>query len=362
MSSAPQPRQPPTQDDQPQATTQPVVPQPTSAPVPTPRHAYPAAPATPTSPSPVLVAAEDALLATVGVPVERREVMVDGVRLHYLVCGARRVAHEAASAAAEPPLLLLHGRGCSGALFAPILAQLAAQREVIALDLPGWGLSDKPVFTGHSGRDALAVWVAGVFGFLDAVGLRKVDLLGHSMGGFTALGVALDHPDRVRRLILVDSGGLGRDAPSDVRLYFWLKPERLHRWFGRRFLRYVLKQDAPSRPISSGPFFEMMYALTTQPEVIPSGAHAFDQWVNLFGVHIDLLNRLGELQAPTLLLWGERDRVTRYHDALIAARHLPRGRLVAFSGCGHMPFVERPDDFARVLLVWLDGGGAPSRV
>jgi len=361
MSSAPQQHQAPGQDDQ-----QDDQPQPAAAPAaPAPRHTFPATPAA-TSPSPALVAAEDALLATVGVPVERREVMVACVRLHYLVCGAPRVAprvaHEAASVADEPPLLLLHGRGCSGALFAPILAQLAAQREVIALDLPGWGLSDKPPFTGHSGRDALAVWVAGVIGFLDAVGLRQVDLLGHSLGGFTALGVALDHPHRVRRLMLVDSGGLGRDAPSDVRLYFWLKPERLHRWFGRRFLRYVLKQDAPSRPISSGPFFDMMYALTTQSAVIPSGARAFDHWVNLFGVHIDLLNRLGELQTPTLLLWGERDRVTRYHDALIAARHLPRGRLVAFSGCGHMPFVERPDDFARVLLVWLDGGGAPSRV
>lgn len=306
------------------------------------------------APSPALVAAEDALLATVGVPVERHEVVAHGVRLHYLTCGA--------ASAEDPPLLLLHGRGCSGALFAPILAQLAAQRRVIALDLPGWGLSGKPVFTGHSARDALAVWMDGVVGFLDALGLATVDLLGHSMGGFTALAVALDHPQRVRRLLLVDAGGLGREAAFDVRLFFWLKPERLHRWFGPRLLRYVLKQDAPAKPITSGPFFDLMYALTTQTAVIPSGARAFNRWVNLFGVHLDLLNRLSALAAPTLLLWGERDRVTRYADALVAARHLPHARLVAFTGCGHMPFVERPDDFARVLLVWLDGGGAPSRV
>ncbi len=314
------------------------------------------------APSAALVAAEDALLATVGVPVERHEVVVNGVRLHYLTCGVAGGAQAGASAQDEPPLLLLHGRGCSGALFAPILAQLAAQRRVIALDLPGWGLSGKPVFTGHTARDALAVWVDGVVGFLDALGLATVDLLGHSMGGFAALGVALDHPQRVRRLLLVDAGGLGREAAFDVRLYFWLKPERLHRWFGPRFLRYVLKQDSPAKPIASGPFFDLMYALTTQAAVIPSGARAFNRWVNLFGVHLDLLNRLSELAAPTLLLWGERDQVTRYADALIAARHLPHARLVAFTGCGHMPFVERPDDFARVLLVWLDGGGAPSRV
>src|SRR5579862_5516178 len=326
-----------------------------------------------------LAAAEEALLATVATPVERHEVVAKGMRLHYLTCGPASVSSgEAASAteapsaiealrspdeaAEEPPLLLLHGRGSSGALFAPILAQLATQRRVVALDLPGWGLSDKPAFHGHSARDALATWREGALALLDALGLDQVDVLGHSMGGLTALSLALEHPQRVRRLLLADSGGLGREAHFDVRLYFWLKPERLHRWLGRGLLRYALRQDNPRLTEMSDPYFEMMYALTTQPEVIPSGAAAFNRWVDPFGVHLHLLDRLKELETPTLLLWGERDRVTRYADALVAVRHMPRARLVVFTGCGHRPFVERPDDFARVVLVWLNGGGAPSRV
>jgi len=335
-----------------------------------------------------LSSAEENLLATVAVPVERHEVVVNGVRLHYLTCGptdlsprppsqdgkgvtdapesedtpsatiAETLTHEADTT----PLLLLHGRGNASALFAPILAQLASQRRVFALDLPGWGLSDKPPFHGHSATDALAIWREGALGFLDALGLAQADVLGHSMGGFTALSLALEHPPRVKRLILVDSGGLGREAHFDVRLYFWLKPERIHRWLGRGLMRYALRQDNPKLTGMSDPYFEMMYALTTQPEVIPSGAAAFNRWVDLFGVHLHLLDRLKHLDTPTLLLWGERDRVTPYADALVAVRHMPRARLVAFTGCGHQPFVERADDFARVVLVWLNGGGAPSRV
>ena len=297
-----------------------------------------------------LVDAEEALLATVGVPVERHEVSVNGTRLHYLTCGEGE------------PLLLVHGRGGAGALFAPILAALAAHRRVIALDLPGWGLSEKPPFTGHTAEDALAIWRGGVLGLLDALSLDRVDLLGHSMGGFTALSVALEHPERVRRLVLVDSGGLGVNVQFDVRLYFWLVPERLHRRLGRRFFTYVLRRDNPRAALMSAALLDFAYAVQSQAEVIPSGAAASNAWVNLWGVHLDLRRRLREVDLPVLLLWGDRDRLTPYTDALKAARRLPYGRLVAFTGCGHTPYQERPDDFARVLLMWLDGAPVSSRV
>ncbi len=174
-------------------------------------------PITPVTPAPAtaadrraaLIAAEDALLVAVApdIAVQRGEITTaDGARLHYLTCGEGE------------PLLLLHGRGNAGALFGPIFAPLAAQRRVITLDLPGWGLSDKQPFTGHDARDALRVWMDGALALMDALGLEQVDLLGHSMGGLTALGLALDHPTRVNSLILVDAGGLGRTMPLDLRL------------------------------------------------------------------------------------------------------------------------------------------------
>ncbi len=321
----------------------------------------PTTPTTPASAPPAtaadrraaLLAAEDALLraAAPDVAIERGEVMTpDGVRLHYLTCGEGE------------PLLLLHGRGNAAALFAPIFAPLAAQRRVIALDLPGWGLSDKPPFTGRNARDALRVWMGGALALLDALGLDQVDALGHSMGGLTTLALALDHPTRVSRLILADSGGLGRIAPLDVRLFFWLMPERLFPLLGQRFMAWALAQDDPRYRTLRDETFAFTWAIANQPEVIPSGGRAFNRWVNLTGVHLDLFDRLRELEQPTLMLWGERDRITPYGDALKARRRIAHGRLVAFTYCGHSPFAERPADFARVVNVWLNGGGAPSRV
>ncbi|HEU5349437.1 MAG TPA: alpha/beta fold hydrolase [Ktedonobacterales bacterium] len=300
--------------------------------------------------APALVAAEEALLATAGIPVERHDTRVNGVRIHYLTCGEGE------------PLVLVHGRGTAAAMFTPILTGLAATRRVFALDLPGWGLSEKPPFTGHSASDAVAVWRDALYGFLDDQGLTQTDLAGHSMGGLTALAVALDAPERVRRLALIDSGGLGIETPFDVRLYFRLKPERLNRWLGRRFFAWAIGQDDARLAKERGPLFDFMYAVESQSEIIPSGGRAFDKWVNLGGVHLDFRGRLKELQMPVLLLWGDHDRLIPYSTALHAVRQIRTGRLVAFTRCGHSPHQERPTDFVRTLLAWLDGYRVPSRV
>ncbi|HEX9036486.1 MAG TPA: alpha/beta hydrolase [Ktedonobacterales bacterium] len=300
-----------------------------------------------------LDAAEEALLraAAPGLAIERGEVTTpDGTRLHYLSCGA------------GDPLLLLHGRGGAGAQFARLFPALAAQRRVLTVDLPGWGLSDKPPFTGRDIRDALRLWTGGALALMDALGLNRVDLLGHSMGGLAALSLALDYPERVDRLILVDSGGLGRTTPFDVRLFYWLAPERLSPLLGKNFMARMLALDDPRYRTVRDEAFDFTWALNNQPDILASGARAFNTWVSPLGVHFDLRDRLRELEMPALLLWGERDRVIPYAEALQARRRIAHGRLVAFTRCGHSPFAERPDDFARVVNVWLNGGGAPSRV
>lgn len=291
-----------------------------------------------------LRAAEAAYLERFGVAVEQHDSVLDGVNLHWLSCGAGE------------PLLLVHGRGSAGAFFGPILAQLAAQRRVLTLDLPGWGLSDKPPFAGTTPQEALAHWREAVRAFLDAQGIEQIDVLGHSMGGFTALSLALEHPERVARLLLVDPGGLGTSVQFDLRLYYAIGPERLHRWLGERFTSFVIRQDgAADAPKPGDPAFDFRHAIASQGDVVPSGARAFSRWVNLSGVHLTLRERLTELEIPVLLMWGDRDTVTPYADALTATRYLRDGQLVTFNRCGHAPFAERPDDFAQVVLAWLDG-------
>lgn len=301
--------------------------------------------------SPALAAAEEALLATAGVPIERHETRLNGVRIHYLTCGE-----------GEETLVLVHGRGSAAATFTPILTALAAGRRVIALDLPGWGLSEKPPFTGHTASDAVAVWRDALLAFLDDQGLTQTDLAGHSMGGLTALALALDAPERVHRLALIDAGGLGIEMPFDVRLYFRLKPERLNSRLGPRFFAWAVSRDDATLAQQRGPLFDFMYKVESQRSVIPSGGRAFDKWVNLGGVHLDFRSRLRELEMPVLLLWGDRDRLIPYSTALQAVRQIHTGRVVAFTGCGHSPHRERPADFARTLAAWLDGYRVPSRV
>jgi pimeloyl-ACP methyl ester carboxylesterase len=298
-----------------------------------------------------LDAAEVAVLHATGIPVERNDIVVNGTRLHYLTCGEGE------------PLVLLHERGLAGALYAPILPRLAARRRIYTLDLPGWGLSDKPPFSSHSPRDALRLWTDGVLGFLDSQGLTEVALAGHAMGGFVALKAALEQPERISRLVLIDPAGLGTSMQLDVRLYFGLTPERLHRRFGRRFSRMVLANQGGTRgPELEGQLFDLYHLLLTQEAVLASGAAAFHTWVNLTGVHLTLTDQLKELAIPVLLMWGDRDTVCKYEDGLAAARYPRDGQLVAFTGCGHAPFWERPDEFARVLLTWLDNIHIPSRV
>jgi pimeloyl-ACP methyl ester carboxylesterase len=301
-----------------------------------------------------LAATEEALLRTAGIPIERGASIVDGVELHYLACGNERE---------RPPLVLLHGRGGAAALFAPVLAQLGARRRVYALDLPGWGLSEKPPFSGRSAEDALDLWAGSTLGFLDALDLAQADLLGHSMGGFAATGLALRALGRVRRLILVDPGGLGsRPTRLDARLYFRLGPERWNLWLGRRVGEALLRLVSPDGEKVSGPLLDFTYAVTSQREVLPSGARAFDTWSGLAGPRLWLTDRLGELAMPVLLLWGQQDFVTPYANALEVAARLRDGQLVTFAGAGHSPYQERPAEFARVVNDWLDDEGIPAIV
>jgi pimeloyl-ACP methyl ester carboxylesterase len=302
-------------------------------------------------PMTALRAAEDRVLESIGIPVERQDIQINGSRLHYLCCGDGE------------PLLLLHERGLAGATFAPVLPLLAEQRRVFTLDLPGWGLSDKPIFTGHTAQEALNVWIDGVLGFLDALGLDEVDLLGHSMGGFVGLGMGLEHAGRVRRLVLVDPGGIGTEIQMDSRLYFGIGPEKLHRRLGKLFTRFTLSMEGGRLYDElNAPLFDLYHQLLTQAEVIPSGARAFHTWINLFGVHMILAHRLHELEMPVLMLWGDSDSLFRYEAGLRTIRSLRDGQLVAFTHTGHSPFTERPDDFAAVLLSWLNGLYVRSRV
>src|SRR5438128_6767131 len=124
---------------------------------------------------------------------ESRPVTIDGVNIHY-VCGG-----------SGPPLVLIHGLGSSAAVeFYYNLEPLAAHHQVLAIDLPGFGKSDKPVLAY-----TIDLFVKAVSDLMASEGMERAAVMGVSMGGRVALGLALDSPEKVERLVLVDALGVG---------------------------------------------------------------------------------------------------------------------------------------------------------
>ena len=299
-----------------------------------------------------LFALESAVLRSAGITIEQADVRVNGVRWHYLTCGSGE------------PLVLLHGRGMAAGVFAPILRLLASEHKVFAVDLPGWGLSAKPPLDPPTAEAAMHQWADAVTQFLDAMNLPEVDILGHSLGGLIALYCAQLHPQRIRRIIVVDGAGTGTLMQWDVRLYFGLGPERLHRLLGPRFTEFVLRHEVGTRHDGSltPDMLKFCHAVLSQSAVVSSGASAFSKYVNLRGVHFNLRTQLREIAQPVLLIWGEHDMVTPLRDGILASRYLPDAQLVTMTHCGHVPFFERPDDLAEVVLAWLKNYFVRSRI
>ncbi len=211
------------------------------------------------------------------------------------------------------PLLLLHGLGGSWRWWSPLFGQLARHRRLVAVDLPR-----TPAAFAHG---EMSGWVVRL---LDAIGLERVDIAGHSLGGYVAADVAADNDDRVRRLVLGAPAGVpcGRPMPA-VALHL---PDALQRVRSRL------------------------------PMVVADGLRAGAATLvrgGLFATRCDLRHKLPSVQAPTLLIWGEHDRLVPLRLAQEWQRVLPRAELARLR-CGHVPMLEAPDAVASLMLTFLD--------
>jgi len=234
------------------------------------------------------------------------------------------------------PLLLLHGWGASGELFAPILDALAPGRWLLVPDLPGFGGTDAPP-EAWAARD-YAAWVIAL---LDRLGVARADVLGHSHGGRVAITLAAEHPERVRRLVLTSSAGIRR-RPSvrqraGVRTYKTLR--KLERW---RLAPPPLRAYARSRADRRG----------SDDYRAASGALRATL-VRL--VNEDVTPLLARVRAPALLIWGDRDTETPLAAAHVMERLIPDAGLVVFEGAGHFAYLEQPARFCRIVEVFLSG-------
>ncbi|WP_280251337.1 alpha/beta fold hydrolase [Nocardia abscessus] len=262
--------------------------------------------------------------------------------------------HEAGSG---DPLVLLHGSGpgVSGwANFGANLPVLAERFRCLIVDQPGFGASGRPEVYE---RNYLRVSAEAVLGLLDDLGLERAHLLGNSMGGAVATLLALEHPERVDRLVLMAPGGVGVNVlgpePSEgiTRLLeFNAEPtrERLLPW-----LRTMVSDPATL----TDELIDTRLEAASDPAAVAALRDAYATFADpALAEPIPLWARLRGLRAQTQILWGRDDRVTPVEAALLPARQIPNADLRVFARCGHWVQIERKSAFERAVIDFLTAG------
>jgi pimeloyl-ACP methyl ester carboxylesterase len=275
---------------------------------------------------------------------QEREIEVQGLPTRYLTAGGGL------------PLLLLHGVGDNAFDWRWVIPTLALDHRVYAPDLPGSGGNAKPV------ADYSPAFLTRFVGaFLDAVGVDHAAVVGNSLGGLVGLRLALSEPERVTALGLVDSAGLGRKVAYSLRFVSVPGYGKLAVAWGKRrpgaaqrvLVRAALLFSRPWR-VPRGWLTEQ-YRLARLPGFLEAQLAILRSQVRLRGQREVLLDRLPNLEPPTLVVWGERDRVLPLSQAHEAIARLPNGSLELIPDCGHLPHVEHPERFAAILGRFLGG-------
>lgn len=271
----------------------------------------------------------------------RETVNVGELRVSYLTEGAGW------------PLLLLHGVWGSAIEWQWVLPEFARRYLVLAPDLPGSGASETPP---ESSPDYYARFIGQ---FLDALGLNQTILVGNSLGGLAAIQFAATTAHRVAATVLVDSAGLGSEIAPTNRLIalpgvgdsmmFWA----MMPWGAaqRAWLRATYLFAHPSRVPPE--WLAEQNRLALQPRFLSHWMAVYRSVVGLQGQRVVVLDQLGSLNMPSLVVWGERDRLFPVAQARSAAARLPRGQLAVIPDCGHLPHVEQPDLFRETVGAFL---------
>jgi pimeloyl-ACP methyl ester carboxylesterase len=268
-----------------------------------------------------------------------KDVTVFGFKLHYLEAGR------------GAPVVLLHGLGGDGSRWGPNVEALSRNFHVFALDQVGFGQSDKPLANYHTGM--LAEFLAG---FLKAVNVPKASLVGNSMGAGVALYTAVHYPDLVDRIVLADGGsfrGPTGGAPAT------LSPEALHR---RQIQNSVTRDETRE-------FFRILFhdkTLVTDKMVDDQYAMRLRSAFAITKMQEGGEKGLGSLseaevrgvKAPTLVVWGKYDELANPAGADRLERTIPGAKKVFIDNCGHMPQLERADEFNRLVREFLGGSKA----
>jgi len=254
-----------------------------------------------------------------------------------------------------PPVVLLHGLGGCWENWLENIPHLARSHRVIAPDLPGFGDSPMPGW-----EVSIQSYGALVKALCAALELGPVPLVGNSMGGFIAAEVTVSEPTTVEKLVLVSAAGVSHArmarAPAET-------VGRMARAAAPLALRY--QQRGLRRPRLRNRMVRQLFRYPGRLpreliwEIVQGGMHAPGLVAAISGLAgYDILDRLEDVETPTLIVWGRNDLVVPVSDALEYARSIRGSQLEIFDGCGHLPMAERPVRFNRLLDRFLADGAA----
>jgi pimeloyl-ACP methyl ester carboxylesterase len=263
-----------------------------------------------------------------------RTVGVNGARVNYVEMGE------------GPPLVFVHGLAGCWQNWLENIPHFARRHRVVAVDLPGFGESELP-------QEEISIPGYGRFvdTFLGEVGVERASVVGNSMGGFISAEVALSHPSRVDKLVLVSAAGLVTVSPRQLALSKRIAPlfhygtaraiSRREHWVRRRGLRRMFLYGVARHP-------DLL-----QPELcfeVASGAGK-PGFLDAFSaiLEYDFRDRLSDVTHPTLIVWGRQDRIVPVAGAHEYERLIAGSRKVIFEDTGHVPMVERPAAFNQLL-------------
>jgi 4,5:9,10-diseco-3-hydroxy-5,9,17-trioxoandrosta-1(10),2-diene-4-oate hydrolase len=275
-------------------------------------------------------------------------------RIAELPSGLRLRYHEAGDPAAET-VLLLHGGGPGASAwsnFGRTLGALAGRFHVLAVDQLGFGESSKPA---EFGKQFFAASADALAELLDQLGVARAHCVGNSLGGGTAVRLALDHPGKAGRLVLMAPGGLGLNvfAPDPTegikKLYAFGAPPGPSKEKLAEFLRTLVFDPS----LVTDELVEERYRYAADADTLSAMRAMGASFVN----HAEqgmLWREAYRLRQRVLLVWGREDRVNPLDGALIALKLIPRAQLHVFGGCGHWAMIEKFAEFNALVTHFLE--------
>jgi len=241
------------------------------------------------------------------------------------------------------PVLFIHGSGPGVSAFANwrlALPELATTHRVIAPDMVGFGFTDRPEGVTYD----VDTWVAQAIGLLDALGVAKAHIVGNSFGGAIALALAIRHPERVERLVLMGSVGVPFPITPGLDAVWGYQPSFEN-------MRKLLDIFAYSRDLVNDELAELRYKASIRPGFQESFSAMFpaprQRWVDA------MASREADIRAlrhETLIIHGRDDKVIPLSNSLTLLDWIDRSQLHVFSRCGHWVQIEHAQRFAQLLV------------